>query len=292
MKTLYTTLFICLLGFSYGQQITPSTYREVFDFATGDSLQYSFRIDVDDNWHSYAEGYAWYVITGETTNAQVVSYTHTSNVVYTHITNPLNYPHYGGAAMFSYMLNEEDSSILYQFTDSDIICNNHYDSVYTNTLYGGRLQNNVSRGCFETSWDENYVAGLGQVSYLRYSYMSGFAAGSQQQLRYYHKANGESWGSPNSDPGIELSAGDKPAGDSGPVLYPNPARGFTTVNTSTSPQPGSSLVVYDIQGRPVLTETISHTSSIISTAHIAPGVYYWRYLSRGEFIATGTLVIM
>jgi hypothetical protein len=292
MKALYITLIIFSFGFTYGQQTTPAFYREVFDFATGDSLQYSFRIDVDDNWHSYAEGYAWYVITGKTTNAQMVSYTYTSNIVYTHITNPLNYPHYGGAPPFSYMINEEDSFILYQFTDSDIVCNNHYDSVYTNTLYAGRLQNDVSRMCFETSWRENYAAGLGQTSYFRYSYMSGFAAGSRRDLNYYHKTNGESWGNPNSDPGIELNSGGKLAGDSGPVLYPNPARGFTTVNTTVSPQSGSSLVICDAQGRIVLTETISRRNTIISTAHIAPGLYYWRYLTRDAFIATGILVII
>jgi PKD repeat protein len=75
-------------------------------------------------------------------------------------------------------------------------------------------------------------------------------------------------------------------------LYPNPASEFIEVNTTIVSQESFAMVLYDAQGRQVLSQSNLNfaTNKRVSIAHLAKGVYHVK-LQVGELVFTEKLVV-
>ena len=64
-----------------------------------------------------------------------------------------------------------------------------------------------------------------------------------------------------------------PIADESPLLvYPNPASQYVTIECPT----GTNIVMFDLQGRPVLKQTAIETSTLLNVSNVARGIYLLR----------------
>jgi hypothetical protein len=287
MKNLYLVLFLLAFGIAcFSQSSLPqSTYAQIYNFEPGDTLEYWFRTD-DEYSFDYTEGYLFYVIAGSVQDSSSVNYLLASYGGESHSSNPFH-PIGGGGVSFSYPLALKDSPILFNLMYLDTACN-HIDSVYANQDFNGSKQNEVSRMCFESSWQQKFVDSLGQVSYSAYHTTSGAHwSGSQQSLIYYHKANGARWGSPHyfviqdiDNPGEEASEA---------VILPNPVTQTFQVHFAVLDKT-VTLKLFDALGREVKRDIISSSTTTINRSGLEKGLYVWQIERDGIMIKTGKLI--
>ncbi len=70
------------------------------------------------------------------------------------------------------------------------------------------------------------------------------------------------------------------------ILYPNPGR--ENINIQSGPQiNGALFTLYDMQGRAVLSETITNTQLRLSAAHLPAGIYPWQIVFKNKEIESG-----
>ena len=287
MKKFYKLFFLSFLftnGFS--QNPTPSTYSQVYNFEPGDSLEYYFRVDDDNASHDYTEGYILYVITGSNQDSSSLNY-QVNSVSSSHSSNPFHTLSCGSPP-FSYSLNLKDSSILYALKDSDILCMGVYDSVYVNQDFNGSKQNEVYRMCFESGWGQKFVDSLGQVSRHAYHQNSGFGAGEQESLVYYHKANGTKWGTPYNF--VVMGINDVIEESLDAQISPNPVKNTFQFHITESYNESATFKLFDALGRAVKQEIISSATTTLDRDNLSNGIYFWQLENEGKILERGKVV--
>jgi hypothetical protein len=83
----------------------------------------------------------------------------------------------------------------------------------------------------------------------------------------------------NGDPGTTESV----------LVYPNPAIDMAFIRIPEDVTAGSRILVYDIQGKQVMTDYINGTTKQIDVSPFRPGIY--RIVIAGEKSCMGKLVI-
>ena len=74
-----------------------------------------------------------------------------------------------------------------------------------------------------------------------------------------------------------------------PIVYPNPAAGFTTVQFK-EPTHGYSIHIVNILGEVVLTQPLNALMSIVYLDGLASGVYFYSIESGGAVLGSGKVV--
>ncbi len=74
-----------------------------------------------------------------------------------------------------------------------------------------------------------------------------------------------------------------------PIVYPNPAAGFTTVQFK-EPTYGCSIHIVNILGEVVLTQPLNALMSVVYLDGLASGVYFYSIESGGRELQSGKVV--
>lgn len=70
------------------------------------------------------------------------------------------------------------------------------------------------------------------------------------------------------------------------ILYPNPGR--EQLNIQSGPQiNGAAFTLYDMQGRPLLNQTLNSTQLKLNTATLPSGIYPWQIVFKNNVIESG-----
>lgn len=287
MKKFYFVPLLFVFSLRSFSQLIPSTIGEIYNFGVGDSLEYEFSIYADDQSHSYLHGYVLFVITNGSQNLTNVFYQYTRDVHYTSVSNPLNYPPYASDPPFIYSLNTKDSSVLYQLILTDTMCSPKYDSVYVNQQFNGRKQNESYRMCFESTWGQQFADSLGQVSRSA-GHTNGGAQweAESQSLIYYHKANGDTWGTPQ----YFVLNGIDDMEESPIKIFPNPTSSTFQIKLFQSPHQQTLFKLYDALGREVKQELLSSITTTLNRENLNKGIYFWQIETGRKILERGKII--
>jgi aminopeptidase N len=74
-------------------------------------------------------------------------------------------------------------------------------------------------------------------------------------------------------------------------IYPNPAQNFVTISTDNEIAKNGSITIFDIEGRIVLTQSISGNSTILNTTNFAKGQYVVQLQNESAIIGKRQLII-
>lgn len=288
MKHTILLFAFCLLLGKAHSQLTPSTFKEVYNFQAGDTFVYSYHSQKDDSWHSYTDGFIMAVITGV---VQTDSNRFYLLQQYSHITNTTPPGQYSGlysAPGFGYMFVDSNTSILMPYMYTDTGCATVTDTVFTDSKYEGRTQSESTRACFESSWNKRFVPGLGQVAGSVYQSLgSSWWQGSEFEMVYYHKADGSQWGMPHN---FVMEAPTLEADETRVSVYPNPATDVLQVKVAGNISREAEFVLYDAVGREVQRQSMSGSNLAIQRADWCAGVYYWQLQTAGKTVQRGKVI--
>ncbi len=186
------------------------------------------------------------------------------------------------------------SSILRYWTlpyaDSSVFASalsQHYDilldSVVSDSLkYNGARQHVIH-------WSDNimaegvdiFVDSLGPV----YHEVTGYEApnAQNQELIYYHKANGTTWGHRYVYTGLEEVR------RSTMTIYPNPATGHMTIQADSYQD--MTYELYDILGQKIASGSLKATKTNVNIQALSSGIYHCTLLYAGQSVRSLKLII-
>jgi len=291
---LFIIAFIFSLHVNTRAQLMPSTVREVYDFAVGDTFEYSggysfnypinprydihrFEI-IEDKRVSLGNDTLYYTYRiKEQRNPwgpPGISYSETIELrAYTNLD--------------SFIIDTPQNDTCYF---SDLLYCEQDDSVYIDTVkFIGRKINTTYSGV--RSWGysfSEFCEGLGAVYFGEFSEDPWWPQG-YSDLIYYHKANGEQWGTPYyfTIVGIEEKQTINAS------VYPNPANEHVEISipsVALSKHTSVQFQLFDIAGKAIQTQTIVSEKTLFTTAHLPKGIYYWRMASANQTLQQGKLV--
>jgi hypothetical protein len=299
-RLLFFIAFIFSLHINTQAQLMPSTVREVYDFAVGDTFQYrhysfssgagldvtsyrfiiitgkSVSLNNDSIFYNYKEvGKQTYYgsMTGYTTgyyiyNNQLLTYTNLDSFI---IPDPINF----------------NCALVCDTTFSAPYCpqNMCYDSVYySNYWYDSSKINRQERADFEYASDIMYVNGLGIVK--DYEASEGYQ--NDIELIYYHKANGELWGIAH----YFVIVGIEEKQTINASIFPNPATSQIEISLpadAVTKYQSLQFQLYEITGRAVQSQIITSEKTLFTITHLPQGIYYWRLVSASHTLQQGKL---
>jgi len=270
MKYLLSVILLLVMYPSAYAQMPFSTVAQIFDFSIGDTLEYECWAHQGPN-SCVPQSDFMNVVIAKNITSDSLQYTF-RGVGYTY-SDPCFTPPFGTIDTFTQTYANPDSSIFWYHNPARYSYGP--DSVYTDTVFmdpslHNRKRNEHQEGSFATWGDTIYVDGLG-IIYYDYGYESDGQVTYYCGLQYYHKATGETWGTPmdiNPSLGIEdVSA------YHGVNVFPNPAHGVLNITCTGASVTGIEL--YNITG--ALLRTINRPADMpIDIYDVAPGVYYAR----------------
>lgn len=277
MKKFYFALLLSVFSVKSFSQLIPSTIGEVYNFEVGDTMEYYSETHLGDGFHSYAYGYMLITITSKYSNGDTIKYSYQSSTQITSASFPylasIEGPFFTGGNHNDYIsppltLTKLDSSIFIRF---DYSCQNPFcfDSVAENAAYNFRKQNMHNDHNLGV-WVETFVAGVGLVSGGYFIESQGDSYG--QTLIYYHKANGETWGTPQ----YFVLNGINNLEESSIKISPNPTSSIFQIKLSKEPHRQTYFKLYDALGREVKQELISSATTTLNRENLSNGIYFWQ----------------
>lgn len=287
-------LSLCYMP-AHAQASDSTTVRSIFALRGGDSLQYRIWTTAQV-CGTVCSVYRWYVVDtvfGSAGQDTLTVFYHDMeehmDSIYPGATAPC------APACYHYIdLCARSSSVPRYWTlpyaDSGIYTSAlsiHYsisrDSVVSDLLkYNGARQHVIH-------WGDNimadgvdiFVDSLGPVYHEMQGYESSNA--QNQELIYYHKANGTTWGQRYVYTGLEEVR------RSAMSIYPNPATGYMTIQADSYQDVIYEL--YDILGQKVGTGPLKATETNVDVRVLAPGIYHCHLLYAGQSVKSLKLII-
>ncbi|MCW3125122.1 MAG: hypothetical protein JWO03_780 [Bacteroidetes bacterium] len=111
-----------------------------------------------------------------------------------------------------------------------------------------------------------------------------FSNAQNEELIYYHKSNGKTWGTRYVNTGVNDIPG------TGYIsIYPNPASNIFTL--SMEQYQDASFELYDILGKKVMTLSLKEKETEVKSSHLFRGIYQWHITKANQPIKTGKLII-
>ena len=254
-------------------------------------MEYYCETHLGDSYHSYAYGYMLITITSKYSNGDTLKYDYQSSTQIDNASFPylagLTGPFFTGENHNDYIstpltLTKLDSSIFIRFDYGCQIpfC---YDSVAEDATYNFRKQN-IHDDHNLGAWVETFVAGIGLVSGGYFIESQGDAY--SETLIYYHKANGETWGTPQ----YFILNGINDLEESAIKILPNPASSVFQIKLSRAPHQQTYFKLYDAVGKDVKKELISSATTILNRENLSSGIYFWHIEVKGKMLERGKII--
>lgn len=291
MVKFYHIFFIGFLSQTvFSQTITPSTIREIYNFDVGDTFEYEINTQsINDQYGCNLQGWEMRIILSKEEYPDLITYTFLRNS-----TDSYNCHQYGNSGSSrdtsQLTVTQLDSTIFWYHTyhafGYDSNGNYYLDTVYIDSSMNNLKINAHSEGGWGGGEDTAYADGVGLIQAFLGSEDFEIQQGGES-LIYYHKANGQSWGTlvdfavtgvRNIDDELSMH------------IFPNPASSSFQVQLSESPSPPTYLQLYDALGRQVREERITETSSTIQRNTLSNGIYFWQLESNGQTLSRGKIV--
>ena len=262
MKRFHLVFILTIITVSsFAQGLNFSTIREIYAFSVGDSFEYEVSSHQLFEPHCNYDGYTLTVITGFNISHDTITYESKS---FSQSAGACCQPGCG-FSQYAYSsggttIIDADSTIFYSlpcFNGDQCL-----DTAFINANYDSHKQDHFYDNSFDLR-DETFADGLGQIKgddIFEYDKVEHI-----MQLIYFHKANGEIWGQPQTIiSGIETLQPDEPSLQ----LFPNPSNEQIQL-TTTAPNP-TEVKIYDALGRLVKQQAYTKT---IDVSKLATGHY-------------------
>jgi len=110
------------------------------------------------------------------------------------------------------------------------------------------------------------------------------SSNNREQLIYYHKANGSTWGTPFVSTGIANIADEYHV-----AVYPNPAEEKFVVHTDL--YQGLRFELYDVLSEQVMDLNLSGVETQISRNSLPSGIYFWQVTDGTNVIKIGKIIM-
>ncbi len=298
---LFFVYIICLLGqTSIAQGLQPSTVRQIFALEKGDSLEYH-------EWTSQlAPGCAWIVCDHYKFKVVDTTYYNTTwDSLYIRFSNVLIHydtavqPGSCGRCQQSFVVDDPFSIDLTQWviTELDTSIERYIDTIYhsgggsvvyiADTSYSdpakylGAKQNQVVIGYMIMDGTMDIYSDSLGITYKTEDYQLGYH--NNEELIYYHKANGATWGQRYVYTGLEEVR------RSAMSIYPNPATGHMTIQADSYQD--MTYELYDILGQKIATGLLQATETNVDVKPLTPGIYLCHLLYAGRSVRSLKLII-
>ena len=259
-------------------QSIPSTYRQVFNYEVGDTFEYNYSSTNSPFQGMERWEYSMVVILGVHSDSSAVTYT-------------IQYSDSGGTLWYGtpshIVLNSgQDTTFLYYGTlDSSVFCHDPYypsgfDSFtrfpYTDTFYLAPDMNYKKvDDHLEGSHNWSYIDTIYGDSIGFVEISSGFESdnsGENLSLIYYHKANGQKWGTHHPF-GLTSSILNPDPESLAFRIYPNPASNQVEIAVDNS-FIGCSVSLVDVAGKNISTYRIQSAITSIPISSYSSGIYF------------------
>jgi hypothetical protein len=277
-----------------------STVRQVFNYAVGDSFEYSYSAN---DVVGCSAGYILSVITSVTASGDTITYGYDSwqnNLGLCHSVDgssaacPWGTQNCNGNGQFQ--VHNLDSLLFnwygvdaYAYSTNYTPCTSPQcsdSSAYTSD-YNGRKQSIIVAHELNTI-DETYVDSVGLA--LRADFIESYNEWVYDTLIYYSKSSRhETWGRYSS---INLAASVQDIKQINSGIFPNPASSDFTFSVSELSDPPMQLVLFDITGKEIKRAAIKTLQTELSCAGISPGIYCWQLTSAEKVLGRGKLVVL
>lgn len=277
-------------------QLTPSTLGQVFNLAVGDSFEYTnteseyvsgggdeyfgYDLLIVDSVMTKAAGYYYYCSATRIT-------VHSSNGGYGTSPQPWDYRQPNSEIIDTsssayFIVTAPDSSI---FSIYDTVGNLSTDEISDTSQYHGRKQNSYSSAFGEASLAETYVEGIGLTNRSVNSY--GTSDYVQLMLIYYHKADGELWGSYTTFP---LAVNEVPLPELKAKISPNPITEQFQLTLSVLPSQKLYLNIFDVAGKEIRQEEVHSAINTYQRSNLSAGSYFWQLASGSNVYYRGIFI--
>jgi hypothetical protein len=292
-KGLWFVVFSWWLGGS-AQTLIPSTMREVYNFAVGDTFETQCeRYNLGGTQGCNSNSIAMVIVLSRTDSPDSIKYQMKRN---NYFSWNCHYQ-YGGTSTDSSLYTDViillDSSVFWdhaghtQGCDSFCVC--FTDTFYVDSSLNNRKINSHFEGC--PGWAGSGVAyadGLGMIS-------NGFGSEDYMLeqggcgLSYYHKANGEVWGTPLS---FNIISDVKDVVDHNTIhAFPNPAISSLTIQSENTFPPQTTFQLFDLRGRMVLQQELSAKTTRVELVDVSSGMYLYNVVEGKEKVGSGKVVV-
>jgi hypothetical protein len=294
-------LLICALLFCAnctvrGQGIVPSTVRQIFSLEKGDSLEYhvwtlASGCGITCNWYELKVVNSLFYSIGQDTlfisfQSHLLAFD-SADVPVDPCGNCHEYftfPDVCPLNVATWSVTDLDSNIVY-FLDTaygGVSLDWATDSIYRNSGYNGSKQNlyNLAERDFSGT-KEIYVDSIGIV-YKAESVE--LADNNTEQLIYYHKTNGKTWGSPYVISGINSISNELNIS-----IYPNPAENQFVIHSDLGEE--LQFRLFDALSREVKSISLTGPETEVNRNNLPPGIYFWQITASGNVVKTGKLVL-
>ena len=281
------------------QGLTPSTVRQVFNLQKGDSLEYHVWnvVSCGPNCNYYFLKIVDSVsqsLTQDTLSIFFVTLllhfdidSTGLNIVCGQCSEYFTWADICPVAVSQWSFTYLDSSIIFLLgTSYGTIPSSQtaamYDSIYRDSLaYNGSKQNFYSGtvGGFDGT-TEVYADSLGIVYKAENVELS---TNNREQLIYYHKANGSSWGTPYINTGIANIDAYQIS------VHPNPAEDKFIVHSDL--YQGLRFELLDILSKQVMNLELTSKETEVNRSGPPSGIYFWQVTDGVNVIKTGKLIM-
>lgn len=311
---LFSSFIFMVVGNLTAQHILPSTVREVYNFSVGDTFMYgnsTSRIGASSPCDSYSEKQTKIVLE-RAINANDDTITYKYERLRKRISMYCNVFYYQDTITEVY--TNLDSLIVPEpsfdscFIDyGNLYCSNCYidtNFVFIDNNFKIRPQTLWTSFSFDfdslqkincsiqynCGWDfkgKVYADNLGLI----YDYWGQESVGTYySELVYYHKANGEAWGTPNY---FEIITGvdDKNQELLLATVFPNPIKD-SKVNVVAPKSYNSNLKfsLSDLAGKEIDSRIIPTEKTTFQYDNLPTGLYFWNILSDGNVVKSGKII--
>ena len=287
MKKIYLLLIISVFSVrSFSQTLIPSTIGEVYNFEVGDTFETNcgfspcprppsyYNMIIIESKYSWGDSVIYIAkvndVSSGTYSCQISggSSTHTDSLIYTLLDSSIFWNHYHANAC-----------------DSNGAC--IYDTVYIDSTRNNRKSNKHYDGGGGGGNETIYAEGLGVIKDGSWSEDFLWPQGDCQ-LMYYHKANGEKWGTPYYF--IVAGINDLNEENLTAYIFPNPSSGTFQLQLSEPSHQQTYFKLYDALGREVKRENISSITTTLNRENLSNGIYFWQAEAEGKILGRGKLV--
>ncbi|MCI5057030.1 MAG: T9SS type A sorting domain-containing protein [Flavobacteriales bacterium] len=303
MRTLLTAM-ACIIVIAATAQLSLSN-QEIYDFEIGDVFHYESYVYNGGTADGKHHIQSYLKVIGKTVTSNVVTYKFHRYAIDHYSGSSMTDPSYTDTSVtypeISYVLNAtyfdttlcDSSSTSFEpwcFGPStfpqighqvDVYCAT-FDTLGVDSVFNYRqfyVGCSVSSNCFETQGtQQKFVEGLGRTNYWYSDYDPGIGQGysSIENLVYYSKTNGETWGSP-----LPLSISENKASYIESLsLYPNPAKDFIKIQGEYAKP--KDLTIYNQMGQVVFAKQEARNSIQVDVSNWSNGHYYVQIKSQNQ----------
>lgn len=308
----YYVLVILLLAAHIGfcQTIGFSTLRQIFNYQKGDSFEYDYGTSWLYNFQNQFEtancgGKLLMVIDSVYSQSDTLVYKYTyafqdtnaigpcsSQFGYGWIGPPFTGPcydqNYNPPGVFEVCNPDSFFPNMYSYYEGQcntITSNVCFDTAFIDSNYHYRKQNRFSIVGF-SSLDETCTDSLGLTNQNDFD-----EAGDNSQylqLIWYHKAEGEIWGSYSQVIVADINGVDASASVN---LFPNPSNGNLHLQLAGFSNDKNYFELFDLSGRKVYSQNVVIGQTDLVLPGFSAGLYFWQIKSGNSVVKNGKLVL-